>query len=131
MLKPGGVLVLNYIGSPGGRAFACLYLTLEQVFGNILALRAEETDDVQTITVFASDRAVEFNKGWQDLVLDFSGATGPDPVALAIGRLRVERPKTGEAFVLTDNYSPIDYFRAEEALRWRVRTAEIIGHPAM
>jgi hypothetical protein len=127
VLEPGGGLVLNYIGSPKGKAFACLVATVKEVFGNLLALRGEEGDDVQTITLFASDREIKFNRKWQDQTLDFSGFSGPDPVMLDIRRLTVEPPVAGSGFVLTDNYNPIDFLRAEEALRWRERTARSVG----
>ncbi len=127
VLKPGGVLALNYIGSPKGKPFACLYLTLGSVFKNLLAIRAEDTDDVQTITLFASDRPLTFSKRWLDNTLDFSGSTGPDPVTLDIQRLTVEPPETEGAFLLSDDHNPIDFYRSDEALRWRIRTAELIG----
>ena len=37
------------------------------------------------------------------------------------------KPQRTDAFVLTDSYSPIDFLRAEEALRWRQRTMRNIG----
>ena len=123
VLKPGGVLAINYIGAPGGRAFACLHLTLKAVFRNVLAIRGEPSDDVQTITVLASDREIRFNKGWLD---SMGGFTGADPVSEAVQRLAVA-PARPDAFILTDDYSPIDFLRAEEALRWRARTARNIG----
>ena len=123
VLKPGGVLAINYIGAPDGRAFACLHLTLGAVFRHVAAIRNEAGDDVQTITVFASDREIRFNKGWQDSLGDFTGA---DPVSEAIQRLTLT-PARPDAFLLTDDYSPIDFLRAEEALRWRARTAQNIG----
>jgi len=33
-------------------------------------------------------------------------------------------------FVLTDDHNPVDFLRAGEALRWRERTAAIIGPEA-
>jgi len=123
VLKPGGVLALNCIGAPRGRAFACLYVTLRQVFPHVLAIGGEPGTDVQTITLFASDREIEFNKGW----LEFTGAaSGVDPVSAAISRLTV-KPSASGGFVLTDTYNPIDFLRAEEALRWRQRTEQNIG----
>jgi len=127
VLKPGGVLAVNYIGSPGGKAFACFRLTVREVFDHLLAIRAEESDDVQTITVFASDRPIRFNKRWKDHSLDFARSYGPDPVTVDIRRLTVPPLAVGDAFVLTDDYSPIDFLRADEALRWRERTAQAIG----
>ncbi len=125
-LRPDGVLAINYIGSPSGRAFECLRATLAAVFRNVLALRNEAGDDVQTITIFASDREIRFNKGWLDAVGGPSG--GPDPVSQAIQRLAVApTPSGGGGFLLTDDYCPIDYLRADEALRWRARTARNIG----
>jgi len=123
VLKPGGVLAVNYIGAAGGRAFACLYCTLQDVFLNVLAIRSEPGEDVQTITVFASDQAIQFNKGWLD---SLGGFTGVDPISEAIERLTVS-PAMPNACILTDDYSPIDFLRAEEALRWRARTARNIG----
>jgi len=123
VLKPGGVLALNYIGAPDGRAFACVYLTLRAVFRNVAALRNEPENDVQTITIFASDREIRFNRGWLD---SLGGFDGVDPVGEAIQRFRVA-PARADAFVLTDDYSPVEFLRAGEALRWRVRTARNIG----
>ncbi|MFH1024738.1 MAG: fused MFS/spermidine synthase [Planctomycetota bacterium] len=131
ILRPGGILAINYIGSPTGKAFACLHLTVSRVFKNILALRGEEGDDVQTITLFCSDREILFNKRWQDNALDFAGSSGPDPVTRDIQRLTVTPPNQEGAFVLTDDYNPIDFLRGEEALRWRERTARNIGEGAL
>ena len=110
-----------------GRAFACIYRTLQQVLPHVLAIRGEESDDVQTITLFASDRAIEFNNGWMRYR---GGFRGVDPVADSIRRLTVE-PKRTDGLVLTDNYNPIDFLRAREALRWRELTASRIGRQAM
>jgi SAM-dependent methyltransferase len=126
VLKPGGVLALNYIGAPKGKAFACLHLTIARVFRHVLAIGGEPGDDVQTITVFASERAIEFNKGWLD---DQGSAGGADPVSEAIERLTVRPDPTG-AFVLTDDRNPIDLLRAGEARRWRARTIANIGAAA-
>lgn len=127
VLNPGGILALNYIGAPGGRAFACIYKTLEAVFPNVLAINGEPGSDVQTITVFASDRKIEFNKGW----LELSGtASGVDPVSRDIERFTT-RPDMADAFMLTDDYNPIDFLRGGEALRWRERTARNIGEQAL
>jgi spermidine synthase len=124
VLKPGGILAVNYIGAPGGRAFACTYRTIKEVFPHVRAMRGEAGDDVQTITVFASSREIDFNGGW----LDYRGGGigGADPIGEAIDRLTFE-PDLSNAFVLTDNYNPIDFLRADEALRWRARTALAIG----
>jgi SAM-dependent methyltransferase len=123
VLKPGGILAINYIGSPTGRAFACLHATLGQVFPRIRAVRGEPGDDVQTITVFASEKELVFNKGWLETMGGFSGV---DPVSDAIARLTVAAVPAG-GFVLTDDYCPIDMLRAGEAVRWRERTARNIG----
>lgn len=130
VLKPRGVLAMNYIGSPKGKAFACLYLTVGKVFKHLLAIRGEEGDDVQTITLFASDRQIRFNRRWQDDAIDFIGSTRPDPVIMDIQRLTVAPPAPQGAFVLTDDHNPIDFLRAEEALRWRERTVQNIGRGA-
>jgi SAM-dependent methyltransferase len=126
VLKPDGILAINYIGAPGGRAFACLYRTLEEVFPHVLAIGGEAGDRVQTITVFASDRKIEFNKGWLDAPGGFGGA---DRVSEAVARLTV-KPARPDGFVLTDSYNPIDFLRAGEAVRWRERTAENLGAQA-
>jgi SAM-dependent methyltransferase len=127
VLKPGGTMAVNYIGAPRGRAFACLYRTLDAAFRHILAIRGEPGDDVQLITRFASDRKIRFNRGWLDHA---GGFTGVDSVSQAIRRLTV-RPDRGDAFVLIDDYNPIDFLRSAEALRWRERTARNIGEPGL
>jgi spermidine synthase len=126
-LTTDGILAVNYIGSPAGRGFACLDATIRAVFPHVRSIRGEPGDDVQTITVFASARRIRFNKGWLELMGGFAGV---DPVSEAIARLEVERRPSG-GFVLTDDYNPIDMLRADEALRWRVRTAEHIGEEAV
>jgi len=133
VLNPGGVLAVNFIGSPAGRPFACMYRTMNEVFLNVRALRGENPgemanpDDVQTITIFASDRPVSFNKGWMDF-LDFEDA---QRVSRSIEKLTVV-PRRRDGFVLTDAYNPIDLMRSQEALRWRERTTEErIGRDAL
>jgi hypothetical protein len=126
VLNKDGMLALNFIGSPKGLAFACIYRTLQDVFAHVLAIRGEDSDDVQTITVFASDKAIEFNNGW---MRNNWGVRGVDPVADSIRRLTVE-PTRRDGFVLTDDYNPIDFLRSDEALRWRQRTVTFIGREA-
>jgi len=127
VLNAKGMLAINYIGAPGGRAFACLYRTLGEVFPHVLAIGGEAGDRVQTITVFASDAEISFNKGWLDAAPGGSG--GPDRVSQAIARLTV-KPARADGLVLTDSYNPIDFLRAGEAVRWRERTAENLGEQA-
>ena len=45
----------------------------------------------------------------------------------AYGRTEGLPDQPVHAFVLTDDYNPIDFYRSDEALRWRNRTAAIIG----
>ncbi len=123
-LKPKGILAINYIGAPQGAGFACTYRTLSEIFPHLRAIRGEPGDDVQTITVFASDRRIEFNGAWLDhRPASFDAA---DPIGEAIDTLSFKPDLTG-SFVLTDNYNPIDFLRADEALRWRTRTRKNIG----
>jgi predicted membrane-bound spermidine synthase len=124
VLKEKGILCINYIGSPKGRAFACVYRTLSEVFPHLHAIRGEPGDRVQTITIFASDRKIEFNGGWWDY--RGGGAGAIDPIGEAIDRLSF-KPELGGAFVLTDDYNPIDFLRGDEALQWRERTRRAIG----
>jgi len=125
VLKPGGVLAINFIGAPSGRAFACVYRTLQAVFTHVRALKGEPGDDVQTITVLATDTPIAFNRDW---LLHTGGFTGVDPITEAIAALTVV-PDLSNAFVLTDDYNPIDFLRADEALRWRQRTTDSVGRP--
>ena len=127
VLKPGGVLAINYIGSPVGKGYACLDATIRAVFPEVRAIRGVPGDDVQTITVLASDRRISFNKGWLETMGGFSGV---DPVSEAVERLTIGSPPAG-GFVLTDDYNPIDTLRADEALRWRALTAKNIGEQAI
>jgi len=123
VLKPGGVLAINYIGAPKGRAFASIYKTLSAVFLNVKALKGEANDKIQTITIFASNRPITFNNGWLDYRPAFSGV---DPIGDAIARMTVE-PSMQDAIVLTDEYNPIDLLRDDEALQWRMRAYQNIG----
>jgi len=123
VLKPGGVLVINLIAAPEGAPFASVSETLTRVFPQMLALRSEPGDDVQTITLFASEKPIEFSNGWLAHLGDFSGT---DPVSQSIDRLTVRAiPKNG--VVLRDNHNPIDTMRTAETVRWRRRTADSIG----
>ena len=100
---------------------------LQKVFSHVKAIRGEDSDDVQTITLMASSRPIEFNNGWTRYMGDFRGI---DPIGDSLRRLSVE-PPSGEGFVLTDDHNPIDYLRTGEALRWRERTLTFIGRQAM
>lgn len=124
-LRAGGLLALNFIGAPGGRPLACVHRTLGSAFAHVLALRGEDSDDVQTITLLASDRPIEFNRDWLRHLGAFRGV---DPVSDAIRRLAFT-PDRADALLLTDDHNPIDLLRAEEAMRWRQRTVRLIGRP--
>jgi spermidine synthase len=126
VLKPRGVLAINYIGAPEGRAFACVHRTLSEVFTHVWAIRERPGNEVQTITVFASEREIKFNGGWLD---EGRGSPGSaDAVGEAIDRLGFKPDVSrARAFVLTDDYNPIDFLRGDEALRWRERTRKNIG----
>jgi MFS family permease len=129
VLRPGGVLAVNFIGSPGGRPFACVYRTLGEVFGHVRALNGEPGEDVQTITLFASHRPLRFEKHkfrWMNLLAGSEDFTGRDPISALIRSLEVT-PEKGAGSVLTDAHNPVDFLRAQEAVRWRERTVENIG----
>jgi predicted membrane-bound spermidine synthase len=125
-LKPGGILALNFIGKPDGRPLGSTWLTMKQIFPFMRAIRGKPGNDVQTVTVFASDQTINFNGAW----LDYKGNYGgPDSIGEAIDRLSF-LPNISGALLLTDDYNPIDSLRASEALRWRQSTAEDIGKGA-
>jgi len=127
VLKSNGVLVVNFIGAPGGEAFAGIYRTLEQVFPHVRALKGEPGDDVQSLTVFASAAPIAFNQGWRAESGDSSGA---DAISETTERMTVV-PGPGRGRVLVDGHNPIDLVRSEEALRWRQRTIEHLGIDAV
>jgi spermidine synthase len=124
-LRPGGILALNFIGAPGGRPFACIHRTLRAVFAPVVAIRGVDSDDVQTVTLMASDQPIEFNNGWMRHLGAFRGV---DPVSDAIRRLTFQPSRT-DGLLLTDGHNPISSLRAEEALRWRQRAVALIGRP--
>jgi len=141
VLEPEGVLAINFIGSPTGRPFACVYKTLSKVFPEVHAIRCEKSDDVQTITLFASARPLGFGrKRWLDDTtyssLDAFGGSDPgadpgeDPILEAVESLTVA-PQRDDGIVLTDAYNPIDFIRTAEAVRWRQLTVERIGEGAL
>lgn len=123
VLHGDGFLAINFIGSPTGRAFASTWRTLAEVFPCIRAIKSQDDDRVQPIIVFASAKPVEFNRGWLGMLGDFSGV---DPISEDIARLTV-KPDLTDALLLTDDHNPIDLIRADEALRWRRRTADVLG----
>jgi predicted membrane-bound spermidine synthase len=125
-LRTDGLLVVNFIGSPAGDAFACMDKTLRSVFSNVQAIRGEDGWDVQTITLFAANRPIEFNRGWLRYAADFRGV---DPIGDMIARLSLQAP-SDRGFVLVDDRNPIDYLRAAESRRWRERTVEAVGRDA-
>jgi len=120
-LAPGGALVVNFIGAPGGDAFAAMYRTLNAVFPRLLAFRSEPGDDVQAITLFASERPIEFAPLWRASAED---AGGVDPVRDELARLAIPPPGR-DATVLSDDYNPLDHLRAREALAWRGK--QVVG----
>ena len=123
VLAEDGLLAVNFIGSPSGRAFASFHRTLSDVFPHVRAIKSEEGDDVQPIVAFASRRPIEFDYGWLADIGEFEGV---DPVSEAIRRLTVV-PERTDALLLTDDHNPIDLIRGDEALRWRQRTVEVLG----
>ena len=96
---------------------------LAEVFPCIRAIKSQDDDRVQPIIVFASAKPVEFNRGWLGMLGDFSGV---DPISEDIARLTIT-PDLTDALLLTDDHNPIDLIRADEALRWRRRTADVLG----
>ncbi len=86
----------------------------------IKAPTGETTRATRRVAVEARD--IRFNKGWLD---DLGGADGLR-VSQDLQRLAVV-PSRPDAFVLTDDYCPMDSLRADEALRWRELAARTIG----
>jgi len=127
VLKPHGVLVVNFIGAPDGEAFACIYRTLERVFPHVRALKAEPGGDVQSLTVFASAAPIAFNGGRR---AEPGDPTGVDAISETIERMTVV-PVAGLGRILTDGHNPIELVRSEEALRWRQRAIEHLGEAAV
>ncbi len=127
ILLPGGVLAVNYIGSPDGMAFKAIMRTLETVFPHRRALRGEDSARAQTITIFASDQPLNIRKRW----LDYGWRRpGRDIIGEAIARMTIT-PDTGGAPVLTDDHNPVDMLRADEGIDWRNRTIGRIGEAAV
>lgn len=127
VLKPKGVLVINFIGSPSGDAFASICRTVKEVFPNIRALRSEPGNDVQPLTVFASAIPIVFSRGWQPGPGD---RTDLDSIDETIEQMTVV-PDAKRGRVLVDAHNPIDMLVSEEALRWRQRIIDHIGEAAV
>ncbi|MFO7898161.1 MAG: fused MFS/spermidine synthase [Planctomycetota bacterium] len=139
VLAPDGVLAVNFIGSPTGRAFASIYKTLGRAFGHVLAVKNQGDNDVQTITLFGADRSIRQElekKRWRDDLVSYSfnplpgGTPGIDRISSAVERFTVV-PDPGCGIVLTDDHNPIDSMRAAESVRWRRLSAQRIGEQAL
>ena len=143
VLKPGGVLAVNFIGRPGGRPFASVHRTLAAVFPHVLAIRDNAGDDVQTVTIFASDRSIreELNRARDRMLDDQEFCPGGPMIATVGGGPRppgssqtwdhvvrlIVAPDADAGMILTDAHSPIDLMRMDEAVRWRQLAIERLG----
>jgi len=128
ILGSKGVLGVNYIGAPQGRATASLLRTIGKVFDHVRAFKTEDSPAVQPICILASNRDLELSmRRW---LPDMDAFEGVDPVSSALSQLELKiRPRAG--MLLTDNHNPIDFQRAQAAVDWRNRTAEILGLEAI
>lgn len=128
ILGEKGVLGMNYIGVPDDRATASILRTVGEVFDHVRAFKTEESPAVQPICILASNRDLELSaRRW---LPDMDSFEGVDPVSSALTRLEL---KTTRAVgrLLTDNHNPIDFDRAQAAVEWRNRTADVLGPDAI
>ncbi len=105
VLEPGGILAINMVGLPDGAsavAWRSVHRTLAERFAHLRVFAGEQTDPA------ARDR-------YTNIFLVASREPLPAPAALANGealasmaRLEVDPPAGGPAYVLTDDYNPID-----------------------
>jgi hypothetical protein len=128
ILGSQGVLAVNYIGDPDGEATASFLRTIVEVFANVRAFKTEEGRTVQPICILASNRDLQLSaRRW---LPDMDAFAGVDPVSSALSRLEL-KAKHGAGMLLTDDHNPIDFQRAQAAVDWRNRTAEVLGADAI
>ncbi len=128
ILGEKGVLGINYIGVPDDRATASMLRTVREVFDHVRAFKTEESFAVQTICILASNRDLEL--GARRWLPDMDSFEGVDPVSSALTRLELKTTRT-VGRLLTDNHNPIDFDRAQAAVDWRNKTAEVLGADAI
>ncbi|MBD3349372.1 MAG: methyltransferase domain-containing protein [Candidatus Eisenbacteria bacterium] len=123
VLRPGGLLLLNYVGyrsGPGSRVAASIELSLEAAFEHVRAFEAGEPGDYGGNIFVASESPLEM-------------AVGPDeplpfPVHEVLSgtatRVRPSDPSHEGAIVFTDEHNPVDLWDIEGRERWRRDTME-------
>jgi spermidine synthase len=100
-LRPGGVILMNTVGRPGGRVLGSFGKTLAAVFAHRLAYTAHPEPESTNVVWFASDSPLELPEdsrlGYADRAYD-AGAAG---------------------VVLTDDYNPVNHWNASVGLALR------------
>ncbi|KAJ1920151.1 hypothetical protein H4219_001524 [Mycoemilia scoparia] len=128
ILKPGGILSLNFVGEVGsGKSFDYVVRTLRSVFSHIrcFADTKPDGDSIANIVFFASDRPIKFHipdhiakprpseqttrthilSGMMDMELDIDKYIGDN--------------SAGE--IITDTYNPLSQFQIPSAIKhWQI-----------
>jgi len=120
-LAERGVLGINYIGRPGGWVFGSLVKTLQEAFPHVAAYRTRDSDEVQTLYVFASASPLDLIPAWPG-----AGEDGVDEVSFNLARHRLDLDGL-PGQVLTDDLNPVDVRRTRTSLAWRRRTIDAFG----
>lgn len=123
VLKDDGVLAINYIGYPKGAVAGAIYRTVSETFGgNVHVYKTEDTDDVQTVVIFASPKPLQLTPLWPSAL----ESRGVDPLAIDLERYKIDW-KGVPGMILTDNYNPVDLLRVDESLIWRRKAFDTFG----
>jgi spermidine synthase len=123
VMKPGGLLLLNYVGYRTGghsRVAASIRKTLEAVFGHVMTFEAGEERDYGGNIFVASDSPLAIADALRD------DDPLPFPVHEVIEEMATRvRPSSlvhDEAIVFTDDHNPVDLWDIEGRERWREDT---------
>ncbi|KAJ3274807.1 hypothetical protein HDV01_002011 [Terramyces sp. JEL0728] len=119
ILKPDGVLAVNYVGHPGSLATKTVVATLKQVFKNVVCFQVPEESE-QNITIFAT----LFNG---DIVFDFNmnNISIPNETYLSVRNSFSQQPRLvldveGVAPIL-DNFNPLKALQYPSAVaHWNI-----------
>ncbi|KAJ1960191.1 hypothetical protein GGI12_003940 [Dipsacomyces acuminosporus] len=124
ILKPDGVLAMNYVGIPADtRTLYHVLHTLRTSFAHVRCF-AESTKDLNTMTnmmFFASDEPIEF-----DIAPEVLSAMGPESIRARMladmekNEISLDGYKPEEARAITDEWNPLTEWQFDTAIQhWK------------
>ena len=126
ILRPGGIVTINFNGPASSLKVSSLYKTIKTVFNNVFIVVDEEPEYILSPKFFfATDVVVDKTEIKKNMSRFIDSDLIRETLSNVIDNYTIDYLEGG--VLVTDDYNPLDNFQIDSTIAWREKNWDVFG----